>query len=64
MKQLFLTAEEAKKSVTAGDFDARLQAFYCAAGDALGYIVEFMHYRDIRQTFGPQGIMEYELVNE
>jgi ADP-ribosylglycohydrolase len=34
-----------------------------AAGDALGYIVEFMHYRDIRQTFGPQGIMEYELVN-
>ena len=34
-----------------------------AAGDALGYVVEFMHYRDIRQTFGPQGIMEYELEN-
>lgn len=34
-----------------------------AVGDALGYVVEFMHYRDIRQTFGPQGIMDYEPEN-
>lgn len=34
-----------------------------AAGDALGYVVEFMHYRDIRQSFGPQGIIEYEPEN-
>ena len=33
-----------------------------AAGDALGYVIEFMHYRDIRQTYGPGGIAEYELI--
>ena len=34
-----------------------------AAGDALGFVIEFMHYRDIRQAFGPQGIRAYELEN-
>lgn len=34
-----------------------------AAGDALGYAVEFMRYRDIRQLYGPGGITSYELTN-
>ena len=32
-----------------------------AAGDALGYAVEFMRERDIFRTFGEKGITEYEL---
>ena len=32
-----------------------------AAGDALGYAVEFMGERDIFRTFGEKGITEYEL---
>lgn len=34
-----------------------------AAGDALGYVIEFMQYRDIRQTYGPGGITDYELID-
>ncbi|MBQ6517755.1 MAG: ADP-ribosylglycohydrolase family protein [Anaerolineaceae bacterium] len=33
-----------------------------AAGDALGYAVKFLHYRDIRQIYGPDGISKYELI--
>ena len=32
-----------------------------AAGDALGYAVEFMRERDIFRMFGEKGITEYEL---
>lgn len=31
-----------------------------AAGDALGYTVEFVHYYDIRRMYGPAGITEFE----
>lgn len=31
-----------------------------AAGDALGYTVEFVHYYDIRRMYGPSGITEFE----
>ncbi len=34
-----------------------------AAGDALGYAVEFMTYDRIRAAFGPDGIRRYELHN-
>ena len=34
-----------------------------AAGDALGYAVEFMRERDILQEYGESGITEYELSN-
>ena len=33
----------------------------CAAGDALGYEVEFVRWRGIQQKFGDQGIQEYVL---
>ena len=32
-----------------------------AAGDALGYAVEFMRERDIFRKYGEKGITEYEL---
>ena len=32
-----------------------------AAGDALGYEVEFAQYKDIRRIYGPDGITGYEL---
>lgn len=34
-----------------------------AAGDALGYAVEFDRYSEIIANYGPSGITEYELVN-
>ena len=34
-----------------------------AAGDALGYAVEFNRYSEIIAKYGPSGITEYELVN-
>ena len=34
-----------------------------AAGDALGYAVEFARYSEIIAKYGPSGITEYELVN-
>ena len=34
-----------------------------AAGDALGYTVEFEYYSKIIAKYGPSGITEYELVN-
>ncbi len=34
-----------------------------AVGDALGYIVEFMHASDIFDKYGKQGITEFELTN-
>ncbi|MBQ9696856.1 MAG: ADP-ribosylglycohydrolase family protein [Oscillospiraceae bacterium] len=34
-----------------------------AAGDALGYAVEFMSYRSIQQRYGPEGIRDYTLDN-
>ena len=34
-----------------------------AAGDALGYAVEFSSYRSIISKYGDQGITEYELSN-
>ena len=34
-----------------------------AAGDALGYAVEFDHYSEIIAKYGPSGITEYELVH-
>ena len=34
-----------------------------AAGDALGYAVEFNHYSEIIAKYGQPGITEYELVN-
>lgn len=34
-----------------------------AAGDALGYEVEFMNYLDIRRSYGPEGITAYELTD-
>ena len=34
-----------------------------AAGDALGYAVEFDRYSEIIAKYGPSGITEYELVN-
>ena len=30
-----------------------------AAGDALGYTVEFLSLRDIQRRFGPEGIRDY-----
>ena len=32
-----------------------------AAGDALGYVVEFMRLADIKATYGENGITEYDL---
>ena len=32
-----------------------------AAGDALGYVVEFMRLGDIKETYGENGITEYDL---
>lgn len=34
-----------------------------AAGDALGYIVEFDHYREIIEKYGMPGITQYKLAN-
>ena len=34
-----------------------------AAGDALGYAVEFNSYRSIVSKYGTRGITEYELTN-
>ena len=34
-----------------------------AAGDALGYAVEFDRYSEIIAKYGPSGITQYELVN-
>lgn len=34
-----------------------------AAGDALGYAVEFMRDQDIFRRYGEQGITEYEMID-
>ncbi len=63
LKKALGAAPERKAAIDRDTLEDRIlgSLIGCAAGDALGYEVEFVRWRAIQKKFGEQGIQEYVL---